>query len=190
MLLYFSSNHHTSSLPCPPCLPFMHHSSPLKSLSTSSFLSSFSPAIRVCLPFLSPSHFNYSSSFFYRTLSSTGAGFHQEAWAAGERGYSGEESRGLQPALQKVYYKWHTHHCTVELNFKWALLAGPNWFNLSTCPNCILMVCFGLLFDLEGEVAGAQIIWICLLIWWGCVVCSPLSHSKIHLSPVHSLNLN
>ena len=69
------------------------------------------------------------------------------------------KSPGVYSQLIKRFIISSTHFTALQmLNFKWALLAGPNWFNWRTRPNCVLMVCFCLLFDLEDEVAGAQII--------------------------------
>lgn len=118
MLSFLSlPNYQTSSHPCPTSLPFF-------------------PLLPPSLPFNHPPHhlpspvshpqllFLSPSSHLPPSLSSAGAGFHQEAWAAGERGYSGEKSRGLQPALQKVRYKYHALHCTRVLNFSGHSLLG------------------------------------------------------------------
>lgn len=69
------------------------------------------------------------------------------------------KSPGVYSQLIKRFIISSTHFTALQmLNFKWALLAGPNWFNWRTRPNCVLMVCFCLLFDLEDEVADAQLI--------------------------------
>lgn len=128
-----------------------------------SLLSSITPSHQLpspfCLPFLSPSHFFQTTPPPPLHLCPL-----QELVSIRRREQLVREaivgkSPGVYSQLFKRFHnKSRTLHCTQMLNFKWALSFGPNWFNRCTCPNCILMVCFGLLFDLEGEVAGAQII--------------------------------
>lgn len=96
----------------------------------------FSPSHQLPCPLTFPLLLNHSSSSSL-SPSSVGAGFHQEAWAAGERSYSGEESRDLQPALYQVHYKKQALNCTLALNLKWALVVGPNFVKWCTCPKCV-----------------------------------------------------
>lgn len=94
--------------------------SPHYSILSASFSISFFFFFLAPCPLTFPLPLNRSSP----SLSpySAGASFHQEAWAAGERGYCGEESRDLQPALHQVCYERQALTCTLVLNFKLALI--------------------------------------------------------------------